>query len=149
MAEFGEQLLADDGSLDRPALGARVFGDEQARRRLEAIIHPRVRERAAELAAAAGPDAVVVHDIPLLVETGQADRFDAVLVVDAPAHVQVERLWESRGMSAEEAESRIAAQATREQRTGVADFVIDNTGSLAELEARVDEIWRALTAKAP
>lgn len=144
--EFGESVLGPDGSLDRAALGARVFGDDDARRRLEAIIHPRVRERSAELVARADPDAVVVHDIPLLVETGQADRFDRVVVVDVPEEVQVERLRRHRGMSAEEAKSRIAAQATREQRTGVADHIVDNTGSLTELEARVDEVWRALTS---
>lgn len=144
VAEFGEGVVGTDGSLDRPALGALVFGDDDARRRLEALVHPRVRERSAAIAAGAGPDAVVVHDIPLLVETGQASRFDAVVVVDVPEQVQIERLRTSRGMSAEEAESRIAAQATRTQRTGVADFVIDNTGSLAELETRVDQVWRAL-----
>lgn len=145
VAAFGDDVLADDGALDRTALGKLVFADPDARKRLESIIHPRVRERAARLAAAAGPDAVVVHDIPLLVETGQADRFDAVVVVDVPSQVQVDRLREHRGLTAQEAESRIAAQATREQRTGAADFVVDNTGSLTELEARVHEVWRALT----
>jgi dephospho-CoA kinase len=141
---FGPGVLAADGSLDRPALGARVFGDDDGRRRLEAIVHPRVRARAAELEAAAGPDAVVVHDIPLLVETGQADGFDGVIVVDVPAEVQVQRLVTQRGMSEDEALSRIAAQASREQRTGVADWIIDNTGSLADLEATVARVWKEL-----
>jgi dephospho-CoA kinase len=141
---FGPGVLAADGSLDRPALGARVFGDDDGRRRLEAIVHPRVRARAAELEAAAGPDAVVVHDIPLLVETGQADGFDGVIVVDVPAEVQVQRLVTQRGMSEDEARSRIAAQASREQRTGVADWIIDNTGSLADLEATVARVWKEL-----
>jgi dephospho-CoA kinase len=141
---FGPGVLAADGSLDRPALGARVFGDDDGRRRLEAIVHPRVRARAAELEAAAGPDAVVVHDIPLLVETGQADGFDGVIVVDVPAEVQVQRLVTQRGMSEDEALSRIAAQASREQRTGVADWIIDNTGSLADLEATVARVWQEL-----
>jgi dephospho-CoA kinase len=143
---FGPGVLAPDGSLDRPALGARVFGDDDARRRLEAIVHPRVRARAAELEHAAGPDAVVVHDIPLLVETGRPESFDAVIVVDVPVEVQVERLVGQRGMTEDEARSRIAAQATRERRAGVADFIVDNTGSLDDLEAAVRGIWEELLA---
>lgn len=142
---FGAGVLADDGSLDRAALGARVFGDDDARRRLEAIIHPRVRARAAEIEAAAGPDAVVVHDIPLLVETGQADRFDGVIVVDAPVELQVERLIRQRGMSANEARGRIDAQATRRQRAGAAAWIVDNTGSLADLERAVAQVWKELS----
>ncbi len=110
---FGPDMLTDDGELDRAAMGRRVFGDDEARRRLEAIIHPRVRARAAQIEAAAAPEAVVVHDIPLLVETGQADGFDVVLVVDVSAEVQVDRLVEHRGMTADEARARIAAQADR------------------------------------
>jgi dephospho-CoA kinase len=144
---FGADVLAADGSLDRQAIGARVFGDDEARRRLEAIIHPRVRARAAELEAAAGPDDVVVHDIPLLVETGQADRFDGVIVVDAPVELQVERLVGGRGMTEAQARERIAAQAGREQRTGVADWVVGNTGSLDDLEAAVARVWRELRAR--
>ena len=144
IAEFGAEVLAADGSLDRPKLGARVFGDDPARARLEAIIHPRVRARAAEIETAAGPDAVVVHDIPLLVETGQADRFDAVVVVDVPPDVQLARLTGVRGMTADEAEARIRSQATREQRLAVADHVVDNTGGLADLDARVRELWDRL-----
>ena len=142
--EFGDDVLTADGHLDRAALGQRVFADPQARRRLEEIVHPRVRARSAAIAAEAGPDAIVVHDIPLLVETGQEDAFDVLVVVDVPTETQVERLRELRGMSEEEARSRIAAQASRERRTGVADLVIDNTGSLAELAQRVDEVWRTL-----
>ncbi|MGH3485922.1 MAG: dephospho-CoA kinase [Nocardioidaceae bacterium] len=145
---FGAGVLADDGSLDRAALGARVFGDDEARRRLEAIIHPRVRARAAEIEAAAGPDAVVVHDIPLLVETGQADAFDGVIVVDAPVEVQVERLVGERGMSANEAQGRIAAQASRQQRAGAADWIVDNTGSLADLKLAVARVWKELSDRA-
>ena len=142
---FGAGVVAEDGSLDRAALGARVFGDDGARRRLEAIIHPRVRARAAEIEAAAGPDAVVVHDIPLLVETGQADAFDGVIVVDAPVELQVERLVWQRGMSANEARGRIEAQASRQQRAGAADWIVDNTGSLADLEKAVARVWKELS----
>jgi len=145
---FGAGVLADDGSLDRAALGARVFGDDAARRRLEAIIHPRVRARAAEIEAAADPDAIVVHDIPLLVETGQADAFDGVIVVDAPVEVQVERLVGERGMSANEAQGRIAAQASRQQRTGAADWIVDNTGSLTDLKLAVARVWKELSDRA-
>jgi dephospho-CoA kinase len=144
---FGDGVLDGDGRLDRPALGAVVFADEQARRDLEAIIHPRVRARAAELEAAAGPDAVVVHDVPLLVETGQAELYDLVVVVDVPVETQIERLASNRGMSRAEAESRIAAQATREQRRGAADVVIDNSGTLADLADAVDALWQRLAPR--
>ena len=108
-------------------------------------MHPRVRARAAELEAQAPPDAVVVHDIPLLVETGQAGGFDAVVVVDAPDDVRVERLAAARGMSADEARQRIAAQAPREQRLAAADHVVTNDGDLAALDAAVESLWRDLT----
>ena len=146
VAAFGDVLTAA-GELDRPAVGRLVFGDEDARRKLEAIIHPRVRARAAEIEAAAPDDAVVVHDIPLLVETGQAGKFDLVLVVDVPVDVQVERLTGQRGMTDEEAKSRIASQAAREDRLAVADVVIDNSGSLDELDRRIDEVWSDLRAR--
>ncbi|WP_328994766.1 dephospho-CoA kinase [Kribbella sp. NBC_01245] len=142
---FGNEVLTAEGALDRPALGKLVFGDEPARRKLEAIIHPRVRARAAEIEAAADPDAVIVHDIPLLVETGQADRFDLVLVVDVPPEVQLARLVANRGMSEDEARARIASQATREQRLAAADVVLPNDGPLAELDARIDEVWPRLS----
>jgi dephospho-CoA kinase len=145
---FGDDVLTPDGELDRPAVGRIVFGDEAARRKLEAIIHPRVRARAAELEATAPAGAVVVHDIPLLVETGQADRFDVVLVVDVPVDVQLERLTTQRGMTESEAKQRIASQASREDRLAVAGLVVDNSGSLAELDRRVDEVWAALQARA-
>ncbi len=141
---FGDDVLTAEGELDRPAVGKIVFGDETARRKLEAIIHPRVRARAAEIEAAAPADAVVVHDIPLLVETGQADRFDVVVVVDTPVDVQLERLTSQRGMSAEEANRRIASQASREDRLAVADLVVDNSGTLADLDRRLDEVWAGL-----
>lgn len=142
---FGQEVLTDDGEMDRPRVGAIVFADEDKRRVLEGIIHPLVRERSAELEAAAGPGDLVVHDIPLLAESGMAEAFDAVIVVDAPAEVQVERMVRERGMSREEAESRIAAQAAREARLEVATYVIDNTGTLEELRERAEEVYRELT----
>jgi dephospho-CoA kinase len=144
VAAFGNGVLTAEGELDRPAVGRIVFGDETARRKLEAIIHPRVRARAAEIEAAAPADAVVVHDIPLLVETGQADRFDVVLVVDTPVDVQLERLTTQRGMTETEAKQRIASQASREDRLAAADLVVDNSGTLADLDLRIDELWAEL-----
>jgi len=138
--EFGETVLTGDGHLDRAALGSLVFGDEASRRRLEGILHPLIRARAAEAEAEAGSGALVVHDIPLLVETGQADRFDAVLVVDVPVETQVERMVRDRGWSAEDARSRVAAQADREERRAVATHVIDNTGTHDDLRERVTEV---------
>ncbi len=143
---FGPGVLGADGGLDRPVLGRRIFGDEEARRRLEAIIHPRVRALAAELEASAATDAVVVHDIPLLVETGQANDFDVVVVVDVSPDVQLERLTRQRAMSLEEAQDRMAAQATRERRLAAADHVVDNSGSLEELQSQVDALWQQLVA---
>ena len=144
---FGPGVLAPDGSLDRPAMGRLAFADPDARRRLEAIVHPRVRARASELEEAASPDAVVVHAIPLLVETGQADRFDEVVVVDAPEDVQVDRLTRVRGLSPDEARSRIAAQASRDDRLAAASLIIDNSADLAALEPRVRAVWDRLRAR--
>ncbi|MET9272524.1 dephospho-CoA kinase [Kribbella sp. NPDC003557] len=144
VAAFGPGVLTADGELDRPALGTIVFGDEAARRKLEAIVHPRVRARAAQIEAGAADDAIVVHDIPLLVETGQAGGFDVVLVVDVPVEVQVRRLTAQRGMADEEAERRIASQASREDRLAVADLVVDNSGTLEDLDRRLDEVWVTL-----
>jgi dephospho-CoA kinase len=144
VAEFGSSLLTSEGDLDRPAMGRLVFGDEGARKRLEAIVHPLVIERMAALEQAAGPDDVVVHDIPLLAEGGRADTFDAVVVVDAPRELQLERMLSQRGWTREDAEARIAAQATREQRRAVATHVIDNSGSLEELRARVEAVYDEL-----
>jgi dephospho-CoA kinase len=141
---FGPGVLTADGELDRPAMGAIVFGDESKRRRLEAIIHPRVRARGAELEAAAPEGAVVVHDIPLLAETGQAAAFDAVVVVDVPTEVQVERMTTLRGMSAADARARIAAQATREDRLAVATYVVENSGTVEDLRRRVAEVFEQL-----
>jgi dephospho-CoA kinase len=148
VAAFGTGVLTADGELDRPALGRIVFSDESARRRLEEITHPRVRARAAEIEAQAAADAIVVHDIPLLVETGQADAFDLVLVVDVPVELQLERLTSRRGMADEEAKRRIASQATRDQRLAVADLVVGNSGTLSDLDRRLDELWTTLRTRA-
>jgi dephospho-CoA kinase len=137
---FGEGVVAPDGSLDRPALAAVVFADPDARKRLDAIVHPLVRARATEVAAAAPADAVVVNDVPLLVETGQAGSYDLVLVVEADPATRVARLVQ-RGLTAEDARARMAAQATDEQRRAVADVVLDNSGTPEELEAQVDRFW--------
>lgn len=144
LVAFGPGVIGDDGRLDRAAMAQRVFDDPAARQQLEAIIHPRVRARAAEIESQVADDAVVVHDIPLLVETGQGDRFDVLVVVDCPHDVQVERLTRQRGMSRSEAEVRIAAQASREDRLALADHVIDNSGSLAQLRTVVDQLWVTL-----
>jgi dephospho-CoA kinase len=146
VAAFGDGVLTDEGDLDRPAVGAIVFGDPEQRRRLEAIIHPRVRARAAEIEAAAAAGSIVVHDIPLLVETGQAATFDAVVVVDTSADLQVERMTSVRGMSEAEAQARIAAQATREDRLAAATYVVDNAGSMDDLRQQVEQVYAALLA---
>jgi dephospho-CoA kinase len=147
VAEFGPGLLTAEGDLDRPAMGALVFGDPDARRRLEAVIHPLVHERSAQLEAEAAPDAVVVHDIPLLAEVGRAGSFDAVIVVDAPPELQVSRMVQERGWTRDDAQSRIAAQATREDRLAIATHVVDNTGSLDALREQVERVYAELAGR--
>jgi dephospho-CoA kinase len=142
---FGDGVLAADGSLDRPALAAVVFADPEARRRLDGIVHPLVRARSKELAAAAPPDAVVVHDVPLLVETGQAGSYDIVVVVEAAPVTRVARLVQ-RGLTEDDARARIASQATDEQRRAVADVVLDNNGTPDELAQQVERFWRERVA---
>jgi dephospho-CoA kinase len=137
---FGEGVLAPDGSLDRAALAAVVFADPEARRQLDGIVHPLVRARATELAAAAPPDAVVVNDVPLLVETGQASSYDLVLVVQADPATRVSRLVQ-RGLTAEDARARMEAQASDEERRAVADVVLDNSGTPEDLAEQVDQFW--------
>lgn len=145
---FGPEMLTPDGELDRPKMGALVFADEARRRVLESIVHPLVFERCAELEAAAPADGIVVHDIPLLVESGRAGEFDAVIVVDVPEEVQVERMVRDRGWTESDARARIAAQATREQRRAVATYLIENTGTREDLRQRVTEVFGVLTAVA-
>ena len=141
VAAFSDRVLDADGALDRAALGAVVFGDEDARRRLEAITHPRVRARTAALVAAAPPDAVVVNDVPLLVEVGLAPTYHLVLVVQAAVTTRLERLARDRGMDRAEAERRIAAQADDARRQAAADVLLGNDGTLADLHAAVDTLW--------
>ena len=144
---FGNEVIAKDGSLDRDALGTVVFGDDTARADLEAITHPAIFELATALEATVADDGVVVHDLPLLVEAGMATLFDLVVVVDVPGYVQVDRLVTLRGMTEAEARARLAAQASREERAAVADVVLDNTGTIEDLEARVDELWTSIQKK--
>jgi dephospho-CoA kinase len=147
VAEFGPHVLAPDGTLDRPKLGAIVFADEERRRALNAIVHPLVGARSAELQRAAGPDDIVVHDVPLLTENGLAPYYDLVVVVDADQVSQLDRLVRLRGMTEEEARSRMAAQARREERLAIADFVIHNDGSVAELQEQAAAVWEQLRAR--
>jgi dephospho-CoA kinase len=140
--EFGEEILQDDGSLDRERLGAIVFSDPQRLQRLNAIVHPLVRDRTAALIDEAPADAVVVQDIPLLVENGLAPMFALVIVVEAPTEVRMQRLIHDRGMAPDQAHARLAAQATDEERRAVADVVLVNDGTLADLAAKVDAVWR-------
>ncbi|NLS08553.1 dephospho-CoA kinase [Nesterenkonia sp. MY13] len=144
---FGDEILDVEGGLDRPALGRIVFNDDEARSRLNSIIHPRVRQESTRLRESAAEGSVVVEDIPLLVETGQQERFDAVVVVQAPHEERIRRMVEDRGMSPDEAESRIRAQATDEQRAAAADVVLDNSGTLEELREQVDQLWEKLSNK--
>ena len=147
-ARFGPEVIAADGTLDRPALAALVFADPAALADLNAITHPAIGRLAAAREVEAGPDAIVVHDNPLLVEMGAAERCDVVVVVDVPEDLQVARLVDLRGMSEAEAHARIAAQASRQQRTGAADLVIDNTGPLDELALIVGGTWDELVSRA-
>lgn len=142
--EFGPEVLTSTGELDRPAVAKIVFVDDAARKRLEGIIHPLVFEEVGRLEAEAPGGAVVVHDIPLLAESGRADTFDAVIVVDAPPEVQVERMMRDRGWTAEEARARIDAQASREDRLAIATYVVENTGTQEDLRRKVTEVFSEL-----
>ena len=139
--EFGAEMLTADGALDRARLGAAVFGHPGRLETLNGIIHPLVRERAAALVAAAPVGAVVVQDIPLLVETGQGRNFHLVVVVDAPDGLRLQRLLERRQMGEEAARSRMAAQASRADRLAAADVVLENEGTPEDLGAAVDRLW--------
>ena len=150
LAEFGPSIVTGDGELDRAGLASIVFADRAALDRLNTIVHPIVRRLAAELEASAAtvdPDAVVVHDIPLLIESGQTGAFHLVVVVDAPAVLRVERLIGSRGMSRDEAEARVSAQASDAERLEVADVVLDGAGSDANLRSQIDDLWARLAAE--
>jgi dephospho-CoA kinase len=145
VAEFGPDVLDADGSLDRSKLAGVVFADPERLATLNAIIHPFVRRRSAEIVAAAPVDAIVVEDVPLLVENNLQGRYDVVVVVDASPGTQVGRLTRVRGMSEQDAMARMSAQATREQRAAVADVIIDNDGDLDTLRAQTGALWERLT----
>ena len=145
---FGPEVLRPDGTLDRERLGDLVFADPQQRATLNGIVHPLVRDRMAELEGQAAGAEVVVHDIPLLAEGGGAALFDEVVVVDVPPRVQLERLVRERGLSREQAQARIAAQADRDARLAVATLIVDNSGSLSELDREVGELWAELRRRA-
>ncbi|RMB87305.1 dephospho-CoA kinase [Streptomyces shenzhenensis] len=144
---FGERVLAADGSLDRPGLGAIVFADPEKLAVLNSIVHPLVGARSRELESAAADDAVVVHDVPLLAENGLAPLYDVVVVVDAGPETQLDRLVRLRGMTEDDARARMAAQATREKRLEIADVVIDNDVPLDALRRRVAEVWADLVRR--
>lgn len=141
---FGPEILTADGDMDRPKVGQIVFNDEAKRKLLEGIVHPLIFERYAELEASAPKDGLVVHDIPLLAESGRADTFDAVIVVETPAEVQIERMLRDRGWTHADAVSRIAAQATPEERRAIATHLIVNTGTREDLRHRVTEVFEEL-----
>jgi dephospho-CoA kinase len=147
---FGPSVIAADGSLDRAALGAIVFSDPEARQRLNSITHPAVLKRSHELFAAAGdadPQAVVVYDIPLLVEAGRSEEFDVIVVVHASTETRVARMVELRGMTREEALHRINSQATDTDRFAIADVVIDADGTPEHTEQQADALWENLRAR--
>ena len=148
VAEFGEDVLLPSGELDRPKVGSIVFADADRLAALNAIVHPLVGERMQELMDAAPADAVVVYDVPLLVENGLRGEYDAVVVVDAPEQAQLDRLTSRRGMTEADARARMANQASRAERRAVADHLIDNSGDLEKLYAQVDALWETLVARA-
>jgi dephospho-CoA kinase len=143
-AAFGPHILRADGALDRERVGEIVFVDPAKLAQLNGIVHPLVGKRMTELETAADAGAIVVHDVPLIAENGLAPAYDVVVVVDTPPALQLDRLVKLRAMSEEQAQSRMAAQATREQRLAIADFVIDNSGSLGELDRQVGDLWAEL-----
>lgn len=147
---FGADALTPDGALDRAALGAKVFGDATLLQELNAIVHPAVRaesQRRFEVAFADDPDAVVVYDVPLLVEARVDDPWDTIVVAHAPAYERLRRLVELRGMDAHAAQERIDAQVTDEERLAIADVVIDTAGELAETLSQTDALWERIRAQ--
>ncbi|MER6492262.1 dephospho-CoA kinase [Streptomyces griseorubiginosus] len=148
VAAFGEEVLAEDGGLDRPKLGSIVFADPDRLAVLNSIVHPLVGTRSRELESAAAEDAVVVHDVPLLAENSLAPLYDLVVVVDASPRTQLDRLVRLRGMTEQDARARMAAQATREKRLEIADIVIDNDVPLDDLRQRVQDVWGDLVRRA-
>lgn len=149
IATFGPRLRGADGALERERLGEIVFADPAKLAQLNSIVHPLVGQRMTELETTAAADAIVVHDVPLIAENNLASGYDVVVVVDTPPALQLDRLVKLRGMNEEQARARMAAQATREQRLAIADFVIDNSGSLAELDRQVGDLWAELRRRLP
>ncbi|GAA2614025.1 dephospho-CoA kinase [Dactylosporangium fulvum] len=147
VAAFGEGVLSADGSLDRATLARLVFNDDAARHKLEGITHPLVRARTAELVAAAPADAVIVNDVPLLVEKNMAGLYELVVIVFASLETRLDRLTRLRGMPEEDARARIAKQATDEQRRAVADIEIWNDGTPEDLDRAVEAAWRQINAR--
>jgi dephospho-CoA kinase len=148
LEDFGPQILTDEGDVDREALAATVFGDPEARRRLEAIVHPEVARQLTEsLAPYRDSDRIVVYSVPLLVEAGLQSAFDAVVVVVAEEAVRIERLARDRGMSSDAAKARIHAQTSDRQREQVADHVIDNNGTVEDLDRQVEGLWSELEGR--
>jgi len=145
---FGDEVLYYDGMLDRKALAALVFRDPVARGKLESIIHPLVRQQSDLMTALADDDAIVVHDVPLLAETGRTEAYDVIVVVDAPEDVRIARLLHSKGWDVAAAKDRIAAQSSSAQRLAIADEVVENTGDIAELQIQVDALWERLKQRA-
>ncbi|MEV7007595.1 dephospho-CoA kinase [Streptosporangium sp. NPDC051022] len=148
VALFGSGVLHEDGSLNRERLGSIVFTDSEKLASLNAIVHPLVGARVAELQSQADEDAIVVYDVPLLAENNLAPMYDVIVVVDAADETRLDRLVRLRGMSEQDARARLAAQASREDRLKIADIVVPNEGSLEELETRVEEVWAELVARA-
>jgi dephospho-CoA kinase len=144
VSAFGAEVLLPDGSLDRPRLGDIVFADEGLRAKLNGIVHPLVGARMRELEEAAAPGAIVVLDVPLIAESNMAASYDLVVVVDVPPRIQLDRLVRHRGLSRDQAKARLAAQATRAQRLAIAGIVIDNSGTQAELDRLVGDLWTEL-----
>jgi len=145
VAEFGQRIIRDDGSLNRGELAAIAFADRIATERLNEIMHPAIKAETARLLQAAGDDAIVIHDMPLLLETGQQDLVDMVVVVDVPEDVQRERAVGQRGLSLDDVERRMAAQVIRSERLARADVVIDNSGTREDTARQVDALWERLT----
>lgn len=144
---FGPDVIGLDGALDRPRLASIVFADAAARSDLEAIVHPAVRARAAELERDLPAGEIVVHVIPLLVETAQTGAFDAVVVVDVPESLQIARLKDRDGLKSEAAAARLAAQVSRAERLAAADYVLDNSGDLSYLESSIRRLWQSLQSR--
>ena len=148
VAAFGPEVLLPDGWLDRSRLGDIIFASPELRARLNGIVHPLVGARMRELEETAGPGSIVVHDVPLIAENNMAGAYDLVVVVDVPPRLQLDRLVRHRGLTRDQARARMEAQASREQRLGIAGIVVDNSGSLAELDRQVGELWTELRRRA-